>query len=88
MRQMKFADDDFDVDAEIVFVAEDLDHASARILRGRRPVGDLDVDDDAFEIVPFGAAGGFFAQNAIADFRFLEAVAPSCSRRDVFGQLD
>ena len=37
----------------------------ARILRGRRPVGDFYVDDYAFEIGPFGAAGGFFAEHAV-----------------------
>ena len=57
MRQMKFADHDFDVDAEIVFAAEDFDDASAGILRGGGPVGDFDVDDYAFEIVPVGRGG-------------------------------
>ncbi len=33
MRQVEFADDDLDIDAEIVFVAENLDHPPARILR-------------------------------------------------------
>ena len=45
MRQAEFADHDFDVDAEIVFAAEDFDDASAGALRGGGPVGDLDVDD-------------------------------------------
>ena len=78
MRQMEFADHDLDVDAEIVFVAQNFDHASARILRGRGPVGDLDIHDYAFEIVPFGAASGFVAKNAIHGFIFLCNVSPSC----------
>ncbi len=68
MRQVKLANDDFDIDAEIVFVAENLNHSSARILGGRRPVSDFDIDDYAFEVVPFGAAGGLLAQNAIDGF--------------------
>ena len=31
MRQVELADHDLDIDAEIVFVAEDLDHAAARV---------------------------------------------------------
>ena len=65
VRQVVLADDDLDIHAEIVLVAEDLDHAPARALGGRRPVGDLDVDDQAFEVVPLAAAG-FFAKDAIA----------------------
>ena len=34
VRQMEFADHDFDVDAEIVFAAEDFDDAAARVLSG------------------------------------------------------
>src|ERR1700677_115030 len=34
MRQMIFANNDFDVDSEIVFVAQYLNHSSPRILRG------------------------------------------------------
>ena len=32
MRQVEFADDDLDIDAEVVFVAEDFDHPTARVL--------------------------------------------------------
>ena len=52
MGQVVLADDDLDIDAEIVFVAEDLDDAAARILGGRGPVGDLAIDDQAFQILP------------------------------------
>ena len=73
MRQVEFADDDLDIDAEIVFVAQDLDHSSPRILGGRGPVGDFDIHHYVFQIVPFGAASGFVAQNAVDGFLlFLE----------------
>ena len=62
---MKFADHDFDVDAEIVFFAEDFDYAAARILRGAWPVGDFYVDDYAFQILPVGVAGGLIADYAV-----------------------
>ena len=51
VRQVKLADHDFDVDAEIAFCAQDLDDAAAWILRGARPVGDLDVDHNTVEIL-------------------------------------
>ena len=50
MRQVEFADRDLDVDAEVIFAAEDFGDAAAGILRGARPVGDFYVDDDAFEV--------------------------------------
>ncbi len=46
MRDVVLADDDLDVDAEIVFVTEYLDYAAARWRVRRRPLGDFDVDDD------------------------------------------
>ena len=70
MWQVKFANDNLDVDAEIIFVAQDLNHSSSRILGGRRPVGDFDIHDYAFEIVPFGAPSGFVAQNAVDGLPF------------------
>ena len=45
------ADHDLDVDAEVVGVAEDFEDASARLAVERGPVGDLDIDDEIFEIV-------------------------------------
>ncbi len=51
MRNMELVDDDLDVDTEIVFVTEDLDHAAPWILRGGGPFRDLDIDDYTFEIV-------------------------------------
>ncbi len=53
MRQVVLADDDLDVDAEIIFIAENLDHSAARILRRRRPLRDLDLDNHAFQVIPF-----------------------------------
>jgi len=61
MGQMKFANDDFHIDTEIIFIAQDLNHSSPRILGGRRPVGDFDIHNHAFEIVPFGTTRGFLA---------------------------
>ena len=61
MRQVKLADHDLDVHAEVIGIAENLHYASAGTLRGGGPVGDLDVDNDVFQIVPLGAAGSFFA---------------------------
>ena len=57
MRQVEFANGDFDVDAEVVFAAEDFDDSCRADSAWRRPVGDLDVDDDAFEIGPVGRGG-------------------------------
>ena len=59
--QVKFADDDFDVDAEVVLFAENFDNAAARILRGAGPVGDFHVHYDAFEVLLAGVDGGFVA---------------------------
>src|SRR5271165_2580581 len=64
MWQVVLADDDLDIHAEVVFIAEDLDDAAARVLRRRRPIGDLDVNHQAFEVVPLAAAG-FAAEDAI-----------------------
>ena len=61
MWEMKFADGDFDVDAEVVFAAENLDDSTARVLRGAGPIGDFDVDDQAFEVGVVVVAGPFFA---------------------------
>ena len=64
MRQVELADDDLDVHAEVVFVAENLDDAAARILGRRGPVGDLHIHHQAFEIVPLAAAR-LFAEDAV-----------------------
>src|ERR1017187_3417255 len=56
--QMKLADHDFDIDAEIVFLAQNFDDLAARVLSGAGPVGDFYVDDYAFEVLPVGMAGG------------------------------
>ncbi len=47
--QAVLADDDFDVDAEVVGVAEDLEQAALGGAGGGGEGGDLDVDGEAFE---------------------------------------
>src|ERR1019366_5068471 len=56
MRQMKLTDDDLNVHAEVVFVAKNFDYAATRVLSRRRPIGNLNIHHQAFEIVPFPAA--------------------------------
>ena len=68
MRQVVLADHDFDVHAEVIFTSEDLDHLAARILRGRGPIGNLDIDHDSIEAVPGGAAGGLIAEHPVHTF--------------------
>src|SRR6266850_6818054 len=58
MRQVELADHDLDIHSEIVLFAENLDDTTARILRSRRPVGDLDVDYDSVQILPVSVLGG------------------------------
>ena len=74
VRQVKLANDDFDVHAEVVFVAENLDHPAARISRRRRPLGDLHFDDHAFQVAPLVLAR-LGAQDAIAIRASCEKVA-------------
>ena len=62
--QMVLADHDFNIQAKIIFVAQYLDYTSARILRSRRPVGDLDINHNVFQIVWPGALY-FFTQHAM-----------------------
>src|ERR1039458_9240422 len=56
MRQMKLTDDDLNVHAEVVFVAKNFVYAATRALSRRRPIGNLNIHHQAFEIVPFRAA--------------------------------
>ncbi len=64
VRQMMLTNDDLDIDTEVVFVAEYLDHAPLGIVRRRRPACDLDIDHQPFEVVPL-AAMGLFAVDAV-----------------------
>ena len=67
-REMVFADDHLDVDAEVVGMAENFDDFGAGGASGRGPRGDFNVDDETFEIVQVVVAGlskGFFAENAM-----------------------
>src|SRR6185312_2417195 len=66
--KVMFADDDFDIDAEVIFVSKYFHYAAARMLSCRRPVGDFYIDHDVFEIAPVAAASGFVAQNTMARF--------------------
>ncbi len=50
------ADHHLDIDAEIVGRAEDFDDTADGRLDGRGPAGDLDIDDQAFEIVVVAGA--------------------------------
>ncbi len=71
--QVEFADHDFDVDAEIVFFAEDFDDTASRALRGAGPIGDFYVDDYPFQTLPviplkISVASGLVADYAIWRF--------------------
>src|SRR5581483_8089756 len=88
MQQVKLADNDFDVDTKIIFVAENLNYSPARVLGGRRPVGDLDIDDDVLEVCPVSVAGGFGAEDAVGRTRPWSSIVgrrPAASRRS-FGR--
>ena len=84
VRQVEFANDDFHVHAEIVRRAENLNHAPARILRGGRPVSDLDIHHHAFKIfhvvvprsasLPKTRSRGFFLQCRFRVIFFLPAI--------------
>src|SRR5581483_1001318 len=71
MRDVVLANDDLDIYAEIVFVAENFDHFAARVLRGSGPIGNLDIHDQALQIVPTSTAFHLLAQNAMAGFATL-----------------
>src|SRR5882757_425166 len=62
---MVLADHDFDIDAEVVGVAENFYDAAAGILRWAGPVSDFYVYDHTFQVIPFGAAGGLFAEDTV-----------------------
>ena len=81
VRQVKFANDNFDVHAEIVLIAQNFDDAAPRILRCRRPVGDLDINGNVFQIAPVSPASGFVAKNSVARF---PCVRPGDSRPRLF----
>ena len=50
VREVVLADDDLDIHAKVAFAAEDFDDAAAGGTGGGGPVGDLDVDDHAFQV--------------------------------------
>ena len=71
--QVKLANHDFDIDAEVVFIAENFDDAAARVLRGAGPVGDFHVDDFAIQILPVGVDGSFGADDAVLRLLIFQA---------------
>src|SRR6478672_5944560 len=52
---MVLADHDFNIQAEIIFVAQNLDDTAAWIVRGGRPISNLDVNHNIFQVVWPGA---------------------------------
>src|SRR5262249_25075077 len=78
VRQVVLANDDFDVNAEIIFIAENLNHASARILGGSGPIGNLHIHYDSIQI-PQLAPPRLFAEDAML---FAAAFFGSATRRD------
>ena len=76
MGQVKLADRDLDIDAEIILAPQNLNHPSARILRGRRPIGNLDVNHHALKIVPLHRRRSLGPEHAI-DRRGLP-LSPPC----------
>ena len=65
MRQMKLANSDFNIDSEVILPAKNFNDPALRILCRRRPVGDFDVDDYPFKIVPICLLRSFIAQHAV-----------------------
>src|SRR5216684_3592257 len=63
--KVEFPDHDFDIDAKIVFLAKNLDHASPRVLCRRWPIDNLNIDYDAFKVAPFETPRSFLAEHAV-----------------------
>ena len=51
VRDVVLADHDLDIHTKVVWVAEYFEDAAAGLPVQRRPLGDLDIDDQVFEIV-------------------------------------
>ena len=58
MREMVFANDDFDVHAHFAVTAEDFNDATRRSCAAARIAGELDVDDGAVQFRQTQAAAG------------------------------
>src|SRR6266480_2122484 len=71
MGQMKLADDDLNIHSKIIFISNNLNHAPASILRGTRPISDLDIHHNILKIVQIQTSGNFIPQHAINRFAFL-----------------
>src|SRR5208283_3977672 len=85
MRQMKLANDDFDIDPEIIFVTQDLDHSSPRILvaDGQSVISTSTTTPSRSSHSARRAASS--PKTRSTDFCFFEAVAASCLGRDALG---
>src|SRR5215469_10094009 len=60
-----FANDDLDIDTEVLLVAKNLDHPALRMVGWRRPARNLDVHHQPFEILPLPAMS-LLAINTVA----------------------
>ena len=76
MRQMILANRDFHIHAEIILATQNLNHPSPRILRRRRPVGDLNVHYDPLKTVPLRPPRHLVTQHSIHGFSF--PLCPPC----------
>ena len=65
MWQVKLPNRDLDVNAKIIFPPQNLNHPPPRILRRRRPVGNLHIHHQTLKIVPLRAPRHLVAQHAI-----------------------
>src|SRR6185369_1148373 len=74
MWQMVFANDDLDVDAEIIFVAQYLDNTAPWVLGSARPVGDFDIDHNTFQVFPIGVVSNFITDDPMLLFPALGSV--------------
>ena len=74
--EVELADNDLHVHPEIIFITYDLDDPAAWGLGGGRPIGDLNIDDYIFQIVPAIATRSLLAQhpmNRLPRFRLPSA---------------
>jgi hypothetical protein len=69
--ELMLTDHHFDVDAEVIGIAEDFDDATDGRSRGSRPAGDLNVDNEAFEVVIVCGCCRFASDDAMRSFHSL-----------------
>ncbi len=68
VRKMKLPNRDLNIHSEIIFPPQNLDHPPARTLRRRRPLGNLNINHQALQIVPVPAPRHLLAQHAVDRF--------------------